>query len=304
MTRRKKGKNSFKSVNEITRQRGVDWFTHYNRYLKNIALQMFEWKNLPVSVDPRYLEMSLHGYGYVCFVKDKNLGYIVSQGSMSGTLNHYLMPTHFHAVSGRYRGTFPIYRYADIKPDNACVVVTNNDVLQPTYPSLRMFAQELANTKQIKSVNLKAQKTPVFIAVNGQMDKLTWLNVFDEYDGNAPAIMVDKKLDLKAMEVFKTDAPYVVDKIDLEFMALWREVMMYLGYNTANTEKKERLNTAEVHSNNEQIEASGNVMLKARKEACANINELYGLDVDVEIRQEVFDDMKAILQNEVGNNVQ
>ena len=37
---------------------------------------MFEWKNLPETVDPRYLELCLFGLGNAVFFKDDVLGYL------------------------------------------------------------------------------------------------------------------------------------------------------------------------------------------------------------------------------------
>ena len=60
MARRKNQyvQNSWKRLSDIQRKKGNDWYTHYYQYLTSLAYQLFEWDNLPDSVDPRYLEMS------------------------------------------------------------------------------------------------------------------------------------------------------------------------------------------------------------------------------------------------------
>ena len=64
-----------------------------------------------------------------------------------------------------------------------------------------------------------------------------------------------------------------------------------LGINTLAVEKKERLITDEANANNEAIDFNIGAMLKARQDACEEINKMFGLNVSVTLRytQEVTD---------------
>ena len=68
--------------------------------------------------------------------------------------------------------------------------------------------------------------------------------------------------------------------------------MTYLGIDNANTDKKERLITDEVESNNEIIKYYLNCFYKTRKKACDEINEKYGLDISIKLNKDVLELLK------------
>lgn len=295
---RSSGLNKFSDRNLITNQKSGNnpYYEHYSQYLQLLAFQLFEWKGLPESVDPSYLERVLTTNGFIGFYKDSKLGYIVCRGAIGGRFDNYELPTTFRATTPNYNKEFKLYNYRDIKENNMGVLIRNNDIGASTLPSLDMFAEEITEIKHIIRVNQNAQKTPV-VFLSSDKNLLTMKTVAEKFEGNEPFMFIDEKLDVNMIKAFPNVAPFIVDKMNTQKNAVWNECMTYLGIKNANLEKKERMVTSEVDSNDEQINSSGNVFLKARQEACKKINELYGLNISVDYRESID---TTLIDNDLG----
>lgn len=269
-------------------------YDHYMRYLQLLTYQLFKWEGLPDSVDESYLEKELHRKGYVAFYQDRNIGFIAVEGAKSGGIDHYGHSRAFTAASPSYRAKFKLVNYDDVenKDFEYGVLIKNNDLEYPTTPSLNMFALELMNISSVISTNVNAMRTPVLI--KGSDNQLLSLRqLYQKWNDGTPVVFGDKGLDNNILEVLKTDAPFVADKLHTLKAGMWNELMTFLGIKNANQEKKERMITAEADSNDEQILSSGNRMLKSRQEASRIINNLYGLNTSVTYRQEILDELKG-----------
>jgi len=147
-----------------------------------------------------------------------------------------------------------------------------------------MYAARIAEIERTLDVNVKAQKTPLIIACDDK-DILSLKNVYKQIDGNMPAIWVDKNLNLGAIQVLNTNAPFICDKLADYKHDVWADAMTFLGIANANTDKRERLVTDEVNANNAFVDMNAAYMLQAREMACEEINRLFGLSVSVEVRK-------------------
>lgn len=265
----------------------------YNQYfarLMELAITRFNWKNLPDTVDARFLEHALFTDGHAIFFKDEELGYLALQSTIQGALNVYRVPTK--------RRAYAVNGYQRELDENDSVIIYNNYLRTNSILDVRMFAGRLANLDRTIDVNANAQKTPVVILCSEQQ-RLTMLNVYKEVDGNAPVIMGDKTLDLNSIKVLNTDAPYVADRLYTLKTQIWNEALTYLGISNVNIQKKERLISDEVDRLQGGVVVSRYSGLEARKLACEQINKMFGLNVDVEFREDSVEDYNLPEKEEI-----
>jgi hypothetical protein len=260
---------------------------------------MFEWVNLPDSMNARYLEECLYYKGQASLLKDELYGFINTQCASNGYLNIYGLPTSLNCYSYQYNSIRNLYTGLDGTEDKDCILVMNNWQRIPTASTIELFCQRLAEAEMTAQVNIKAQKTPVLIVVD-ENQRLMMENLYSQYDGNRPFIMGDKnQVGDGVVKSINTGAPFIADKIMEYKKQIWNEALQFLGINTLQTEKKERLITDEASSNNELINLNLQSMLIPRQEACKQFNKLFGLEgTDKEISVRVRSDLFNVIKQE------
>ena len=107
-------------------------------------------------------------------------------------------------------------------------------------------------------------------------------NLIMQVDGGYNNVYADKALNLDMIKVLDLQAPYLCDKLQQLKTELWTEALTYLGISNSVVNKKERLITDEVMTNQGGIFASRASRLYERQEAADKINRIFGLNVSVD----------------------
>ena len=279
------GRRKKTNFGESLLMNNATYMQYFNR-LMELSISMFEWKNLPSTCDVRYLELALFMNGSAVFFQDDVLeDYVALDVLCSGRMNVYGEPVLRRAYS-RYND------YQKLLKGSNSVIIWNNYLRTNSVLDAEMFAKRLYNLDRIIDVNANAQKTPILIKCD-ETQRLTMLNVYKEYDGNSPVIFGDKALNSNGLDVLSTGATYVADKIYQLKTQIWNEALTYLGISNINIQKKERLITDEVTRNQGGTIASRYSRLECRREAVKKINDMFGLNIEVNYREDF---------QQVGNN--
>lgn len=274
-------------------------YIDYLERFKKICLSMFEWVNLPDSMNQRYIEECLYYKGQAALLKDKNYGFINTQCCSNGQINIYGLPTSLNCFSFSYSEDRKLYTGLGSNDEESCILVMNNWQRIPTSSTIELFAYRLYEAEQTAMINIKAQKTPVMLTVD-ENQRLMMENLYSQYDGNKPIIFGDKnQLNPNMIKSVNTEAPFVADKIMNYKKEIWNEALTFLGINNLSTEKKERLISDEASENNELINLNLQSFLVPRQEACKQFNKMFNLEgTDKEISVRVRSDLFNIIKQE------
>ena len=166
----------------------------------------------------------------------------------------------------------------------------------PTCSTIELYAKRLAEAQRTADVNINAQKTPILVLTDKNQE-LSLRNMYAQYEGNSPVIYGDKNLlDVNALKVLKTDAPFIANDIRAYMKEIWNDFLTFLGISNLD-EKRERLITNETDSNNELVNMNMQSYLIPRKQACKEFNDKFGLTgtskaIDVKLRSDLYNVIK------------
>lgn len=251
-------------------------FWQYRDALTELAISTFEWKNLPETIDARFLEMILFRNGGALFFKDDVLGFLALPYATAGKLDIYNIPIRRRAYSNN--------GFSDIRTNKDSVIIFNNMLRKNSVQLVEVYARRLWDLDRSIDVNARAQKTPVVLQV-AENQRLTALNLYKEVDGNAPVILADKNLDLgSALKSISTAAPFVADKLYQLKTEIWNEALTRLGIPNISFQKKERMITDEVQRLQGGTIASRYSRLEMRKRAAEQINQMFDLNIEVDYK--------------------
>lgn len=239
--------------------------------LISIAMNRFRWEGLPLTCDPRYLEMQLHrtGIATICHRPETPDVWESLTAMPHGEFNAYGVPTHWGAKGYDSRAEY------EVTPLTGELVYYSQTRHTP-WGAMAMYATKLTHIQRTADVNLMHQQKP-WIMVAPQEKKLELLNIYKQVSGFEPAILGDKSLlELNQGNCFTLDTgtAYLGKELCEQYQNTLNEFLLFMGVPHVMFEKTERLITEEAQAGN----ATTNILLKncldARRFACKKLREL------------------------------
>ena len=254
----------------------------------NKSLAMFEWSNLPDTLPMVELEKMLQINGYAVIAEYKGKVYAF-KGGFSGQ-DVYNQPTQVlvNNPALKNNNTYTI--------NKDCVVIKNDDMKQGLVKTYEYYGQRLIENQITMLMTDYNLRMPFTISSSDDQTTQSAKEYLNKIIEGSLGVIGEQKL-FKALSVTPTSSKQTTTFADLygyqQFIIA--QLNNTIGLATNNNMKRERLTTNEIEVNKNASYPFVDNMLRNRKQAVEKINEMFGLDINVEY--------SSIWRSDNSNNV-
>ena len=257
---------------------------YFARYLLQKTISVFKW-DMPKTWSKNYLLYTLYCWGYVAVINTDKFGVIPQQCTLGG-FDVFYQPKFATVANPLLRGILnPVI-------GKQCELLR----LQPDYGGVmdivNFYADMLALSAETASTNLLNSKLAYVFASNGKAGAESFKKLYDQIASGEPAAYIDKNLyrddGTPTWNFFNQNLKqtYIAGDI-LNDMRLWEmKFDNEIGIPTTNTTKKERLITDEANSAIEESRTKAQLWLDELQESCRKINNMFGIRLWVNWRED------------------
>ena len=285
--------NKFDFDKPIDKGAAVNSYVLY--YLARLQ-SMFKYEGLPATIPAKWLEHYLLVNGSCVFVMDGD-DLIVTTGGWGGLPDRYYIPTEY-IVSNPYvkeetRKTYTI--------GEDCVLIRNDVYAQGIMPLLMRYCSQLVEndiTMNVADILARATLTITALTDTDRQSVEQWFKKIRKGElgaiGELPAMAGNQDRSVN-IQPFQSTASTLTDLIEYH-QYLKAGLYNELGLNSNYNMKRESINSNESQLNDDMLHPLIDDMLKMRREALEQVNEMFGTNITVD-----FD--SAWKDNEIENEV-
>ena len=275
--------------------KGAALNSYTSQYLNRLQ-SMFKYEGLPDSIPAEHLEHYLLVNGNCIFCMDGE-DLIVTTGGWGGMPNRYYIPTEY-IVSNPYvkESTRKTYTIGE-----DCVLIRNDKYATGVMPLLMRYCTQLVeNDVTMNIADILARATLTITALSGRDRESVeqWLKRIRRGElaaiGELPAMIGNQDRNVN-IQPFQSTASTLTDLIEYH-QYLKAGLFNELGLNSNYNMKRESINSNESQLNDDMLHPFIDEMLKMRREALEQVNEMFGTNITVD-----FD--SAWKDNEIENEV-
>ena len=273
---------------------------YFMRALFQRAMSVWKYR-IPKEINPYYLRFNLWMRGYVGVGYIDNYGPVAQWGAPQGR-DIYYYPKRLlvcnPAMEKRYQTILdpdndgkshePSFIWEVGGKPEGCHILNLNGSFTGIWDTVTLYADMLSITLESWATNCKKAVAADFYGVKDQAQARAMKKATDLAHSGEMEIFIDKSLfnDDGSLNVatFQHNMPYLGTDLLNDFVTILHQFDTEIGIDNSNTQKRERMNAAEVYSNNEEIKSKIEMWLDDIQATCKLIKEDYGIDIWIEMR--------------------
>lgn len=149
---------------------------------------------------------------------------------------------------------------------------------------LTRYAVRLAMIDASVDVNLMNSRVAQVFKASNRAQLLSLKRMYDDISRGHPAVFMRKGIDDDSEWALFNNVKntYIVNDLLMSKRTIIQEFLTYIGINSANIDKRERLNTDEVHANDGERLAHCETWLHHMQECAKKINSRFSTDIKIE----------------------
>lgn len=214
---------------------------------------------------------------------------------VAGGFNHNGVPTKVYLVD-EYGVGRKIIPYGAMNVNKNVVLAYALKSHRPIKEVVSYQVDRICEVRKAINQNLHINMLPFLI--KGENNNSRLKNVFDEVFAGEEVVAVTPDELAMIEDSINLQAPYIIDKLQAYEKDLINELLTFLGINNmGNQEKKERMITGEIESNNELITIFGDCYMREAKIESEKIKNVFGVSVTFKDTTPSF-----MIDKEVGKN--
>ena len=268
----------------------------FQRYLLQKAISVFKW-NLPENWSRDYFLYVLYCWGFIAIVNTDKFG-VIPQGCGLKGYNVFYQPRSAIIQNPLLSGTLePVI-------GKQCTLLK----LQPDYGGIMdlvsFYAQEMALASEAIDVNLLNSKLSYVFTASNKNAAESLKKLYDRIASGEPAVVIDKNLynddGSVSWEAFQQNVGqnYIAGDLLSDMRKIESEFDTKIGIPNANTDKKERLITDEVNSNNVETRNLPELWLESLQHGCKEANAMFGINISVDWRNDPVQAVEEVTDDE------
>lgn len=262
----------------------------YKRQLLTLAENVFEFEKLPEYIDTAYLNKNLLRKGAIAFFKDDVLGVLALPYVNTGKLDVYGRPNRIQVISQN--------GYTKFLERDDFVIMYDNNGRYPLWLDIIQYSERLAQLQRTHDINIAIQKTPRFWKTKQEKEK-SIRDMINNVDGYENLVITYEDIDLDDTTIVLEPAPFVADKISMEKDKIYNEFLRLIGVANLSYQKKERNISDEITAMQGGTIASRFSRFEPRQKAIEEINQKFGLEIQVKYYDGIPSSIKEMLTEDV-----